>query len=68
MEPGDKCICQEDDWHCAFGDVDIVVHRGMRLRVSESRIICGQRFYTFEETPKGNYYLSLGFKPLRSLH
>lgn len=68
MEPGEKCICQEDDWHNAFGEDDFSVHRGMRLTVTDSRHIGGSRFYSFEETPKGNFYLYLGFKPLRSLN
>lgn len=68
MEPGEKCICQEDDWHNAFGESDYSVHRGMRLTVSGLRNINGTRFYSFEETPKSNFYLHLGFKPLRSLN
>lgn len=68
MEPGDKCICQEDDWHNAYGEEDFSVHCGMRLTVRDSVYISGTRFFSFEETPKGNYYLYLGFKPLRSLH
>lgn len=68
MEPGEKCICQEDEWHNAFGDTDDSVHRGMRLTVVDAKFIGGTRFYAFEETPKGNYYLYIGFKPLRSLN
>lgn len=68
MEPGEKCICQEDDWHNAFGDSDHSVHRGMRLTVLDTRNISGTRFYSFEETPKHNFYLYLGFKSLRSLN
>lgn len=68
MEPGDKCICQEDDWHNAYGEEDFSVHLGMRLTVRDSIYIAGTRFFSFEETPKGNYYLHLGFRPLRSLH
>lgn len=68
MEPGEKCICQEDDWHNAFGDSDYSVHCGMRLTVLGSRNINGTRFYSFEETPKDYFYLHLGFKPLRSLN
>lgn len=66
MQIGDRCICQEDDWHNAYGDSDYSVHRGMRLRVSDSRRIGGCDFFSFEETPKGNFYLSHGFKPLRA--
>lgn len=68
MEPGEKCICQYDDWHNAFGDADHSVNRGMRLTVLDMRNIAGTRFYSFEETPKGYFYLHLGFKPLRSLN
>lgn len=68
MEPSDKCICQENDWHNAYGDSDHSVHRGMRLTVLDSIYIMGTRFYSFEETPKGCYYMAIGFKPMRSLH
>lgn len=68
MEPGEKCICQEDEWFNAYGDTDFSVHRGMRLTVTDSMYIAGTRFYSFEETPEGNFYLYLGFKPLRSLN
>lgn len=68
MEPGEKCICQEDDWRNAFGDSDHSVHRGMRLTVLDTLNIAGTRFYSFEETPKHSFYLYLGFKPLRSLN
>lgn len=68
MEPGEKCICQYDDWHNAFGEEDFSVNRGMRLTVLDTHNIAGTRFYSFEETPKQNFYLHLGFKPLRSLN
>lgn len=68
MEIGEKCICQHDDWHNAYGDEDFTVHRGMRLTVNEVIYISGSPFLQFEETPKGNYYLAMGFLPLRSLH
>lgn len=68
MEDGEKCICQYDDWHNAYGDSDVSVHRGMRLTVVESMSISGTRFYAFKETPKGNYYLHLGFTPMRNLN
>lgn len=66
MEPGERCICQENDWHNAFGDTDHSVHRGMRLTVVDSTFISGTRFYAFKETPEGNLYLHIGFTPLRS--
>lgn len=66
MEAGDRRICQEDDWHNAWGDSDVSVHRGMRLRVLEVRYVAGTRFFSFEETPKNNFYMALGFKPLRA--
>lgn len=68
METGEKCICQYDDWHNAYGDDDFSVHRGMRLTVTDSININGSRFYSFEETPKKNYYLGIGFKPMRVLN
>jgi hypothetical protein len=68
MEPGDRCICQEDDWHNAFGDKDVCLSRGMRLTVLDLRNIAGVKFYSFEETPKDNFYLYTGFIPLRSLN
>lgn len=68
MEPGDKCICQEDDWHNAFGETDVTVHRGMRLTVVDLLNIAGTRFYSFKETPSDNFYMYIGFKPLRSLN
>jgi len=66
MEPGEKCICQEDDWHNAFGDQDFSLHCGMRLTVMDSKSVGGMSFYSFEETPSKNFYLGIGFKPLRS--
>lgn len=68
MEAGERCICQYDDWHNAFGDVDHSVHMGMRLVVTDSCYVGGVRFLSFEETPKGNWYMHEGFKPLRSLN
>ena len=68
VEPGDKCICQYDDWHNAFGDTDFSVHRGMRLTVSGSKLVNSMKFFSFEETPKDNFYAHMGFKPLRSLN
>lgn len=66
MNPGDRCICQEDDWHNAYGESDYTVYRGQRLTVVDSRRVGGLQFFSFEETPKNNFYLSYGFKPLRS--
>lgn len=68
MEEGEKCICQENDWHNAFGEKNFTVHRGMRLTVTGYVNVCGTRFYSFEETPEGNYYMHYGFKPMRSLN
>ncbi len=68
MEPGERCICQENDWHNAFGDTDYSLHRGMRLTVTGSRYIGGVQFYSFDEAPKDNWYMYNGFKPLRSLN
>lgn len=67
MEPGDKCICQYDDWHNAFGEEDFSVNQGMRLTVLGSINVGGSSFYSFEETPEGNY-MGIGFNPLRSYH
>jgi hypothetical protein len=66
METGEKCICQEDDWCNAFGQENFSVHRGMRLTVRDSMYVAGIQFLSFEETPKGNSYMSTGFKSLRS--
>lgn len=68
MEPGEKCICQEGDWHNAFGESDHTLERGMRLTVVSSIMVGGLRFYSFEETPEHNYYMYMGFKPLRQLN
>lgn len=68
MSPGEKCICQEDDWHNAFGDADVSLHVGMRLTVRDTKNVHGTRFYSFDEAPEKNYYLCYGFKPLRNLN
>lgn len=68
MEPGEKCICQENEWFNAYGETSTMVSLGMRLTVSGSVYIAGTRFYTFEETPKDNFFLCLGFKPIRNLN
>lgn len=68
MEPGETCICQHDDWYNAFGDKTEAVHRGMRLKVTGRRNIGGSVFFTFEEVEKGNWFLGVGFKPMRTLN
>lgn len=68
MEAGAKCICQEDDWYNAFGDKTTVLHTGMRLAVRERRRINGLIFYSFDDLPEDHFFLSTGFKPLRSLN
>jgi hypothetical protein len=66
MEPGEKCICQEDDWCNAFGESNFSVSRGMRLVVKDSMFVAGTKFLSFEETPVGLFYMSIGFTPLRN--
>lgn len=68
MNPGEKCICQYDDWFNAFGETTTVVHRGMRLTVKDTHRVGGCTFLCFEETPEDSSFLSTGFKPLRSLN
>lgn len=68
MEPGEKCICQHGEWHNAFGEQDFALHGGMRLTVVDFVNVAGTRFYSFEEAPKGNFYMAIGFKPLRELN
>lgn len=68
MNPGDKCVCQEDNWHNAYGDEDFSLHRGMRLTVISSVNVGGTSFYSFKEAPEKNFYLSFGFKPMRELN
>jgi hypothetical protein len=68
MEPGERCICQYDDWYNAFGDRSEAMSKGMRLTVKGSTRVGGCRFYTFAETPDDACYLAEGFKPLRSLN
>lgn len=68
MEPGDKCICQYDEWYPAFeGGKAMPLSKGQRLTVRDSIYIGGARFYLFEGIEKASY-LSTGFKPLRSLN
>lgn len=68
MDEGDKCVCQYDDWHNAFGDKDFSLHRGMRLTVTGLKNVAGTRFYSFKEAPEGNFYMFDGFKPMRELN
>ena len=68
MQPGEKCICQHDDWFCAFGEKGHPLHRGQRLTTNGSTTVGGVRFLSFEETPEDCFYLATGFKPLRSLN
>lgn len=68
MEAGERCICIEDDWHNFLGEKDVTLRRGMRLTVSDSCRVGGMDFYSFEETPKDNFYMSLGLKPMRELN
>lgn len=66
LDVGSKCICQEDEWYNAFGDKTVSVQRGMRLTVIDSKRVGGLSFLSFKETPKDNFYLSTGFRSLRS--
>lgn len=68
LNDGDRCICQEDDWHNAFGEKDLALHCGMRLTVVDSKRVGGLRFLSFKEAPKDNFYMEDGFKALRSLN
>lgn len=67
VEPGERCICQYDDWFNAFGDKTTAVQTGMRLTVIATKRIAGASFYAFKETPEDNFFLSTGFKPMRNL-
>lgn len=66
MNPGERCIVQEGTWHNAFGDKDFSISCGMRLVVKDSIYIGGMRFFSFEETPEGNWYESSGVRSIRS--
>lgn len=68
MNPGERCICQHDDWHNAFGDTTNVLHRGMRLTVRGRKRVGGCLFLSFEETPEDNFFITTGFVPLRNLN
>lgn len=68
MEPGEKCVCQENSWWNCFGEKSTAVHRGMRLTVIGSMYVAGTRFYSFKETPEDNFFMGIGFKPMRQLN
>lgn len=68
FEPGEKVICQHDDWHNAFGEGTHVLNVGMRLTLKDTRRFGGLQFFSFEETPKEFYFLSTGFKSLKQLN
>lgn len=58
-------ICQEGEWHNAFGETDHYFEVGMRVTLTDTKYVGGLRFYQFKESPKGNWYEQTGFKPLR---
>lgn len=68
MSPGEKCICQCDDWVNAFGQGTTICPVGARLTVKERRLIGSLRFLSFAELPEDHFFLIDGFKPLRELH
>lgn len=68
MEPGERCICQHDDWWNAFGEKKHVLNRGDRLTVAGSVRIGGARFLHFKEVEEELYFLETGFVPLRRLN
>lgn len=67
MQPGEKCICQYENWCCAFGE-GVPVSIGQRLTVAGSTRVGGVRFLSFEEMPDHCFYMETGFKPLRNLN
>jgi len=67
MEPGEKAICQHDDWWNAYGDKSLALHCGMRVTVKAGRYVGGTHFTEFEEVPN-NWYMTEGFRPMRSLN
>lgn len=67
MEPGERCICQYDEWWNAFGDQYTMLSCGDRLTVSGSKRVGGISFYEFREHP-GQWFMHDGFKPLRNLN
>lgn len=68
MKPGERCICQYDNWFNAFGDKCDALMKGTRLTVAGSRRVGGATFYSFKETPEDNSYLGTGFTPMRNLN
>jgi hypothetical protein len=68
MEPGEKCICSEHELYNAYGEKTTLLERGMRLTVLESRRINGIGYYSFKETPEGNWFDREAFTPLRNLN
>lgn len=61
-------ICQEEDWHNAFGDEDHFFSIGMRVTFLDSKYVGGIKFLSFHESPKDNWYMEGGFKSLRELN
>lgn len=67
MEPGERCICQHDEWWNAFGDKYTKLMRGDRLTVSGTKRVGGISFYEFAEHPE-QFFMQSGFKLLRNLN
>lgn len=67
MEPGEKCVVREGEWYNAFGETVTLISTGMRLTVLSSIYVSGMRFYSFDETPPGTYFMQEGLIPMRSL-
>ena len=70
--PGEKVICQFDEWWNAHGD-EYVIAKGERLTVAGTYRVGGALFYHFAEIEDANGYenpgfLSTGFMPLRRLN
>jgi hypothetical protein len=68
MDVGDRCICQYEEWFNAFGAGRTMLTVGQRMTVIETRRVGGAQFLAFEETPKDNYFMADGFKPMRELN
>lgn len=68
LDEGDRCVCQYNDWWNGLGEKHEVLHKGMKLTVAGSKNLAGVRFLTFEEVEEGNYFMAMGFIPLRTLH
>lgn len=66
MAKSEIYICQQDGWHNGFGATDDVLVKGMRLTLTDTKYVGGTEFYQFKERPKGNWYWSAGFAPLRN--